>query len=106
MRKRMITRAMKVTQATTLMVNIETQATETLTISMPSTYKDDNALMKAITKAYEGGSLKPVHVMASTVIEKLYGMSEKDFLDNAVELDPKTRKVLGSPADEEPVEEA
>lgn len=85
---------MKVTVATTLMVNLETQETETLEVNMPNTYKDDKALMKALDKAYEGTTIKPVHVISSAVIEKLYGMSEKTFLDNATELDPKTRKAF------------
>ena len=94
MREKMVTRSMKVTEAQVLMVNLETQATETQTVSMPNVYKDDTALMKSLTKAYDGSTLKPVHVLSTTVIEKLYGMSEKSFLDNAQELDPKTRKAF------------
>lgn len=94
MREKMVTRSMKVTEATTLMVNLETQATETIVIPMPNTYKDDKALMKAITKAYENATQKPVHVLSSTVVEKLYGMTEKAFIEQAKELDPKTRKLL------------
>lgn len=100
MRNKMVTRSMKVTVATTLMVNLETQATETIEVNMPNTYKDDKALMKALNKAYEGTSTKPVHVISSSVIEKLYGMSEKTFLDNAQELDPKTRKALEDDTEE------
>lgn len=94
MREKMVTRSMKVTNATVLMVNLETQQTETQTVSMPNVYKDDTKLMKALTKAYEGSSLKPVHVSNTDIVEKLYGMSEKAFMDNAVELDPETRKPL------------
>ena len=99
MREKMITRSMKVTDAQVLMVNLETQATEQTNVMMPNTYKDDKALMKALTKAYEGSTLKPVHVMTSQVIEKLYGMTEKSFLDNAIELDPTTRKALDNDVD-------
>lgn len=107
MRNKMVTRSMKVTVATTLMVNIETQATETIEVNMPNTYKDDKALMKALNKAYEDTSTKPVHVISSSVIEKLYGMTEKTFLDNAIELDPKSRKALEQGTDEtEDTEEA
>ena len=95
----MVTRSMKVTDAQVLMVNLETQATEQTNVMMPNTYKDDKALMKALTKAYEGSTLKPVHVMASQVIEKLYGMTEKSFLDNAIELDPTTRKAIDNDVD-------
>lgn len=96
MREKMVTRSMKVTNAQVLMVNLETQATETQTIAMPNVYADDTKLMKALTKTFEGSTLKPVHVLSSQVIEKLYGMSEKTFLDNAIELDPETRKKLAS----------
>ena len=95
MREKMVTRSMKVTVANVLMVNLDTQATETQDINMPNTYKDDKALMKSLEKAYNGTNLKPVHVLGSTIIEKLYGMTEKAFLDNAIELDPTTRKALG-----------
>ena len=94
MREKMVTRSMKVTVATVLMVNLETQQTETQDITMPNVYKDTTKLMKAITKAYEGSTLKPVHVTATNVNEKLYGMSEKSFIENAQELDPTTRKPL------------
>lgn len=101
MREKMVTRSMKVTMANVLMVNLETQATEQATIPMPNTYKDDKALAKALEKAYTGSNLKPVHVMSTTVIEKLYGMTEKAFLDNAIELDPETRKAIATPTDTE-----
>ena len=94
MREKMVTRSMKVTVANVLMVNLETQATETQAIQMPNTYADDAKLMKALTKSYEGSTLKPVHVVSSTIHEKLYGMSEKAFLENAKELDPETRKPI------------
>ena len=101
MREKMVTRSMKVTVANVLMVNLETQATETQAVNMPSTYKDDKALMKALEKSYTGSTLKPVHVIGSQVIEKLYGMTEKAFLDNAIELDPATRKALDVDTSEE-----
>lgn len=94
MREKMVTRSMKVTVAKVLMVNLESQETETQDVSMPSVYADDAKLMKALTKAYEGKELKPVHVISTTVNEKLYGMSEKAFLESAQELDPETRKPL------------
>ena len=94
MREKMVTRSMKVTNAQALMVNLETQETETQVISIPNVFKDDKALMKALTKSYEGSTLKPVHVLSSSVEEKLYGMSEKTFLENAVALDPETRKPI------------
>lgn len=87
---------MKVTNAEVLMVNLETQATETQLVAMPNIYKKDGQLMKALTKAFEGSTLKPVHVLSSNVVDKLYGMSEKTFLDNAIELDPETRKKLAT----------
>lgn len=85
---------MKVTNAQALMVNLETQETVTQTISMPNVYKDDKALMKALEKSFEGSNLKPVHVMSTTVQEKLYGMPERTFLEMAKELDPETRKPI------------
>ena len=94
MREKMVTRSMKVTNAQALLVNLETQETVTQTIAIPNVYKEDKALMKALEKSFEGSTLKPVHVVSSEVVEKLYGMSEKTFLEMAKELDPETRKPL------------
>ena len=94
MREKMVTRSMKVTNAQALLVNLETQETVTQTIAMPNVYKDDKALMKALANSFEGSTLKPVHVLSTSIEEKLYGMTEKSFLENAQELDPETRKPI------------
>ena len=100
MREKMVTRSMKVTNAQVLMVNLETQETAQTQVAIPNTFKDDKAIMKALEKLYANTSTKPVHVLSTQVIEKLYGMSEKTFLDNAKELDPETRRALTPVADE------
>lgn len=106
MREKMVTRSMKVTVAQVLMVNLDTQETATTPVNMANVYKDDKTLMKALNKVYEGTSTKPVHVLSTQVIEKLYGMTEKQFIDNAIELDPETRKPLnGDVIEDEETEE-
>ena len=101
MREKMVTRSMKVTEAQVLMVNLDSQQTSTIQVDMPNTYKDDSTLMKALVKVYDGTDNKPVHVISTNIKERLYGMSEKTFLENAQELDPETRKALKVEAEAE-----
>ena len=96
-RKPMITRTIMSTRATVLCLNVETAEPTTEVFELARTYKDEDKLMKALKAQYENESTKLVHITDITEVEKLYGMSETDFMLNAVELDPTTRKPLSQP---------
>lgn len=82
-RKPMITRTITTTRVQALALNLDTHENEAITVILPRTYKDDNALEKALKEAKVPAGLKPVLVLSSEVIETLYGMSEEDFIDAA-----------------------
>lgn len=100
-RKPMITRTIMSTKATVLCLNVETAEPTNETFDLARTYKDNDKLMKALKAQYETENTKLVHIVDVQEVEKLYGMSETDFMLNAVELDPTTRKPLGAPVDDD-----
>lgn len=57
--------------------------------TLPRTYKDDEAILKAIKKANTDENIKPVSVADVKIVETLYGMSEQKFIDNAEILPPR-----------------
>lgn len=99
-RKPMITRTIMSTRASVLCLNVETAEPTTELFELARTYKDEDKLMKALKAQYENESTKLVHITDIVEVEKLYGMSETDFMLNAVELDPTTRKPLSAGVDE------
>lgn len=93
MRKPMVTRTIVTTKVTALCLDIEKGEPCNKVVTLPRTYKDEKALMKKLEE-FNSDTLKFVHVVAKEEIETLYGMTEQDFIDNAVVLDPETRKAL------------
>lgn len=104
-RKPMITRTIMSTKATVLCLNVETAEPSNETFELARTYKDNDKLMKALKNQYETEDTKLVHIVDIEEVEKLYGMSETDFMLNAIELDPTTRRPLGSTDSDEVDEE-
>ena len=106
-RKPMVTRSFEVTRVNVMCCDTDTAEVTNIEREIPRTYKDDNKLLKVVKEAIETDTLKVVTVVDKTVVSKLYGMSEIDFLKNAIELDPETRKALETEdeADSEDVED-
>lgn len=90
----MVTRTMKTTVAEVMFVNIENGATHTESITLPTTFKDEAKMLKAVTQGITNPSIKAVTIVSSKVAEALYGMNENDFLKFAHRLDPETRKSI------------
>lgn len=95
-RKPMVTRTLISTKAEVLCMDVATATPVTREVILPRTYKNDVALLKAVEQVVT--DVKPVHIQSSSEIEKLYGMTESDFLKYAVELDAETRKPLSTEA--------
>lgn len=94
-RERMVTRTLNTTRANVMVVNITNGETSTITVSLSTTFKDENKLFKAVEKVVSANTdLKAVHIISSEQVEALYGMSEQDFMTHAVRLDPATRKAF------------
>lgn len=85
-----VTRTIQTTHCTVLCMDIENGEPCNRDVVLPRTYKDDNAMLKAVKKVIETSNLKAVHVVASKVKETLYGMSEQDFISHAKVLPPRT----------------
>ena len=84
-----VTRTIQTTHCTVLCMDIENREPCNRDVVLPRTYKDDNDMLKAVKKAIETDTLKPVQVVSSMVQETLYGMSEQDFIARATILPPR-----------------
>ena len=84
-KKKMVTRTIGRTEVEALCANKQAEQIETVTISVTGVYKNDRALEKEVLKALPD-TYAFVAIKSATVSEKLYGMSEDNFLRNAVEI--------------------
>lgn len=91
-RKPMVTRTITTTKANVLCMDIQTAEPFNKVVTLPRTYKDDKTLMKKVQEVVETDTVKAVHVVDKEEVETLYGMTEQEFIQKAVVLDPETRK--------------
>lgn len=85
----MVTRTMTTTKATVMCLDIVKGEPSNVEVTLPRTYKDEKAMMKAVQRSLGDGAIKPVHIVSSETVEVLYGMSEDDFLKYASVLPPR-----------------
>lgn len=102
-RKAIVTRTVIGTEATTLAVDCVGGEVVNKTYTLSGKFKDSNALLKAIQKAYDSDSLKHVQVLTQKPVNQIYGMWEEDFIANAMKLDA-DRKPIEADAEAEIVE--
>lgn len=108
-RRAIVTRTVMGTQVTVLGLNTETSEPENRTYILSGTYRketkdsdgkvinsvvDEKKLLKDVKKAYDTDIFQNVKIVDIQSVNKLYGMWEEDFITNAMELDPETRKPL------------
>lgn len=84
-----VTRTIQTTHCNVLCMDIENREPCNKDVVLPRTYKDENAMLKAVKKVIETNNLKCVQVVSSKVQETLYGMSEQDFIAHATILPPR-----------------
>jgi len=89
MRTPQVTRTITTTKANVMCLDIEKGEPVNVELTLPRTYKDDKAILKAAEKVLEGENTKPVYVATTTVEETLYGMSEVEFIKHAEILPPR-----------------
>ena len=99
-RKRMVTRTVTGTQAEIQIVTISATEITTIKTTVTGEYADNDKLMKAIKKQVETDDIKVLQILTSEKINKLFGMPEAKFMEEAIELDPETRKPLNADGDE------
>ena len=83
MRKPMITRTITTTEATLLMADTVAAEMHNVTVTLPRTYKDNEAILKAARPLVETDTDKAVSVVSVSTKETLYGMTEADFIKAA-----------------------
>ena len=84
-----VTRTIQTTHCNVMCLDVVAGEPCNREVILPRTYKDENAMLKAVKKVVETDTLKAVHVVSSCVQETLYGMSEQDFISNATILPPR-----------------
>ena len=106
-RKPMVTRTIITTQVNVLCMDLEHTEPCNRIVTLPRTYATDEKLFKAVSEVIDSKSLKAVQVVDKKEIETLYGMSEQDFINNAMKLDNESRKPIETKAETvEPHDEA
>ena len=93
-RERQVTRTINNVEVTAICMNIETSEVENKTLILTGDTPTNEQALKQLKKRYESDTFKVVAVKDIKVTEKLYGMSEIEFLKYAVELDTTTRKPI------------
>ena len=88
----MITRTIKTTEVNVLCMDIKQGEPFNTTVTLPRTYQDNAAMLKAAAAVIDNEDTKAVHIVASEVKETLYGMKETDFIANADILPARTVK--------------
>lgn len=88
----MITRTIQTTEVNVLCMDIKQGEPFNTTVTLPRTYKDNAAMLKAAAAVIDNEDTKAVHIVASEVKETLYGMTETDFIANADILPARTAK--------------
>ena len=99
-RKPMVTRTIITTKVNVLCMDLVKVEPLNKVITLPRTFKDDKKLMKAVAEIIDNDKEKAVQVVGKDEIETLYGMTEQDFINNAVELNPETRKAMEMASDD------
>lgn len=90
-RKRMVTRTVQSTKVVVMCANTETASIENYEVTVSGVFSDDTKLMKQVEKVLTSESIKPVAINEKTIEEKLYGMEEQKFIENAEILPPRTK---------------
>ena len=93
-RERQITRTINVTTATAVCMDITTMENGTRALVITGDVPSQDKVLKDLRKLYDTDTFKVVAIKEMITVEKLYGLSEVDFLKYAVELDPETRKAV------------
>lgn len=104
-RKPMVTRTITTTKVNVLCMDIHKAEPFNKVVTLPRTYKDVKTLMKKLQEVVETDTVIPVHVVDKEEVETLYGMTEQEFIQKAVVLDPETRRPEAEPNETEEAEE-
>lgn len=88
-KERMVTRTVDLTVSEVMCVDVTTAEVSIENLEVSGLYPDNDKLMKQLKKVYEDETHKVVSIQKTEIKEILYGMSEIDFIKNAVILPPR-----------------
>lgn len=100
-RKPMVTRTIASTKVTVLCLNLITCEPETKAFELAGTYKGDKEILKAVEELINSAEEKAVHVTSTETVEKVYGLSEQDFIKYADELDENRKPIIKEETDQQ-----
>lgn len=88
----MVTRTINTTKVVVMCLDTTSNETVEKTVIVPRTYKDEEKLFKVVKPLVTEETVKPVYIVSTEELEKLYGMTEQKFVETAEELPPRTVK--------------
>lgn len=88
-RERTVTRTITETTVKAMGVNVETAQVDIVAYTLSGEYPDNATILKVLKKNYENDSYKIVNIEDVQTEEKLYGMTEQQFIELAKELPPR-----------------
>ena len=91
-RERMVTRTINEYQINALCVDTLKVELSEQSVKLTGEYKDESEILETLQNRYNLDNFKVVSVKSVTIVEKLYGMSELDFIRYAKELPPRTKQ--------------
>ncbi len=98
-RRNMVTRAFQGTKIKYMALNTETSEVVQLEHSFAEKLIGNDDIMKALNKYHKDTNIVPAKVLERTPFTKLIGVDVADFIEIGVELDPETRKIIGTDED-------
>lgn len=90
-RPQMVTRTFVTTKAKILAVDVPTEKTSIVELTLPRQYKNNAEVLKMAQKTCNNPDVRYVHVISTENVETLYGMSEADFIAHAEILPPRSK---------------
>lgn len=88
----MVTRTIIATKANVMCLDVQAGEPFNKVVTVPRTYKDNEALLKKVKPLIETDTVKAVHIVDTSEIETLYGMTEQEFIQYAKVLPPRNSK--------------
>ena len=85
----MVTRTIVATKANVMCLDVQSGEPFNKVVTVPRTYKDNEALLKKVKPLIETDTVKAVHIVDIEEIETLYGMTEQEFIEHAKVLPPR-----------------
>lgn len=88
----MVTRTLTITKAICLCLDVTTVEPLNICVEISGVFKDEKKLLAKIKELKETDDLKVVKIVSVDAKEDIYGMTEQDFMANAIKLEPRKKE--------------